>query len=187
MKQKHTDSRKAISILIGAVIALGSFTHVSQASSSLGSNSPFYPPGYNPNPKKPVAPPVQNRGPFARQLEFRGVAELDGAYRISIFNKADQKGYWIKVGEKKEGIHVTTFDLGSMTVTLNQNGRSERLSMMESTDSPLPVVASAPAPANIPSKPSTGNKNQPVFKPNTNSQKKTSSTVPRRRVILPKK
>ena len=157
------------------------------AEDRLESNSPFYPPGYDPNPKQTVAPsPVESKGPLARQLEFRGVAELNGVYQISIYNKAEQKSYWVKVGEKKEGIHVTAFDIDSMAVTLNQSGRSERISIMESTDRPMPVVVSAPPalPKNNISngnlKPAFGNLNR-----NVNDGKK--KTVPRRRVILPKR
>jgi len=157
------------------------------ASSTLESKSPFLPPDHNK--KTVVAPkPVQQNGPISREIEFRGVVELNGNYQFSLFNKTDQKGYWIKQGDSKEGISVSSFDLSSMSVTISQNGRSERLTLMESTDSPLPVAVSAP-----PTKqPTVKNNKQPQLPPglqnaaNTNNRS-TKRTIPRRRVILPKK
>jgi hypothetical protein len=153
------------------------------AASSLESKNPFLPPGHN-TPKVVAPPPVQTNGPIAREIEFRGVVEINGAYKLSLFNKSDQKSYWIKVGEKKEGIHVTAFDLDSMAVTLHQNGRSERLSLMEATDAPMPVVVSTQATPQT----ATPRINLPPGLQNaTNSNTNQRRVIPRRRVILPKK
>ncbi|MEN8662853.1 MAG: hypothetical protein ABF330_10235 [Lentimonas sp.] len=150
------------------------------ASSTLQDKSPFLPPGHN-KPKVAPPPPVKTNGPLSREIEFRGVVELEGTYRFSLFNKSDQKGYWIKQGSSKKGISVSNFDLENMSITIAQNGRSERLTLMESTDIPLPVVASAPP------KKSKTNQALPSGIQVTNSGKATKGTVPRRRVILPKK
>lgn len=148
---------------------------------SLEDKSPFLPPGHN-KPKVAAPPPVvASNGPLSREIEFRGVVQMDDAYQISLFNKSNQKGYWIKVGEQKEGVQVTAFDLDAMAVTLNKDGRSERLTLLESNDSPLPVAVSA-------QKPQTNqNTNRPGIQNTTNNSSNTKRTIPRRRVILPRK
>lgn len=175
MKRSQTVLRSSILLPLMLCASLS-------ASSTLENKNPFLPPGHN----KPVVqapPPVQTNGPLSRELELRGVVEIDGVYKLSMFNKNEQKGYWIKVGEKKEGIYITAFDLDNMAVTVNQNGRSERLSLMESTDAPMPVVMSttptpqAANPAKLP----------PGLENATNTNNTPRRVIPRRRVILPKK
>ncbi|MEM1221195.1 MAG: hypothetical protein AAGH40_00410 [Verrucomicrobiota bacterium] len=151
-------------------------------SSDLNENSPFLPPGYGEEtenaPQKPV--PVTN-GPISREIEFRGLIQLGGVYKFSLFSKNEQKGYWIRQNQTVEGISVQSFDLDSMTVVVGKNGRAERLTISSATDSPLPVsVAKAPQ-SNQPAQrnATTANNNQ-----NTPTRKQV---VPRRRVILPKK
>ncbi|HAV11962.1 MAG TPA: hypothetical protein DCX06_00490 [Opitutae bacterium] len=159
------------------------------ANSALEDNSPFLPPDHN---KKPVvAPkPVQSSGPISREIEFRGVVQMNNAYQVSVFDKTNLKGYWIPVGQEKEGIKVSAFDPKSMGVTINKNGRSEKLSMMESTDSPLPVAISAPPPN---PNASANNAAQPQLPAGLQNATRTNNTntnkriIPRRRVILPKK
>ncbi len=154
---------------------------------TLESKSPFLPPGHNaPRPEAPK--PVQVNGPISREIEFRGVVQMNGVYQFSVFNKSEQKGYWIRENESKDGIGIRSFDADSMSITVNQNGRSERLSLMESTDSPLPVAISTPPATN------SGQANKPVLPPglenltnNSGNSSRPSRVVPRRRVILPRK
>ena len=153
------------------------------ADSKLESNSPFLPPGYNT--KKPEAPkPVpQSNGPLSRELEFRGIVQLNGIYEFSLFNKKENRGYWIQENGAEGGISVSNFNLDAMSITVTLNGRAEQLTLMTATDSPLPVATSTVA------KP-TKRPNQPNI-PGLNTTKKTSTSksrvIPRRRVILPKK
>ena len=163
-----------------AFTAFTALTTLTAASSKLESNSPFLPAGYNT--PKPVKPPPVVNGPLSRELEFRGIVQMNGIYQFSLFNKKLNRGYWIAENGAESGISVRNFDLSGMRITVSQNGRSEQLTLMTATDSPLPVAISMPTkPAALPP-----GLNIPGLK--TNSPKPSASRViPRRRVILPKK
>ena len=176
--QKHAAISSKIPLVVLACLTLG--ISLAAASSKLESNSPFLPAGYN-TPKPPKPPPVVN-GPLSRELEFRGIVQMNGIYEFSLFNKKLNRGYWIAENGSESGISVRNFDLSGMRITVTQNGRSEQLTLMTATDSPLPVAISMPTkPAALPP-----GLNIPGLK--TNSPKPSASRViPRRRVILPNK
>lgn len=154
------------------------------AESSLSEKSPFLPPGHGVKPPEPVKPTVQPEGPITRELEFRGLVEIGGVYQFSIFNKKDQKGYWLKEDKASEsGIVVRDYDEDSSSIIVNMNGRSERLTLMAATENPMPVAQATattvnPATPNLP----PGLNIQQQSNDNTNRR-----TIPRRRVVLPKK
>lgn len=154
---------------------------------TLESKNPFLPPGYGKEaPVQKVEPVVQN-GPISREVEFRGIVQLDGVYQFSVFNKSSQKGYWLRENESEDGISIRSFDAESMSITLQMNGRSERLTLMSESDAPLPVSTSVSITqpnntnANIPTPPNLGITN------NSNNSEDRRRVIPRRRVILPKK
>lgn len=172
--------------LIGLTFALLTSVSVLSAETLVSSN-PFLPPGYG---EKKVAPKpvVPSNGPISREIEFRGLVKMNGQYQFSLFNKRDQKSYWLKENEASaQGISVRGYDSSSRSLTVNMNGRSERLSLMTANSTPLPVVSSVSQP-----KITNGKANQPTLPPalqnisqgNNNSSRRV---VPRRRVILPKK
>ena len=148
--------------------------------SQLSEKSPFLPPGHGVKVKPVEQPTVQPQGPISREIEFRGLIQIGGTYQFSIFNKREQKGYWLKENVAQEGISVRGYDANSSTVIVNMNGRSERLTLMAATDNPLPVAkAQTPPPSNV---------NQPTLPPqitNQNKQGNARRVIPRRRVILP--
>ncbi len=167
-------------LVISACACLNS---LSVASSKLESNSPFLPPGYSrlkPTPQKPVQ---QSNSPLARDLEFRGVVQLKGAYQISLFKKSENRGYWIAENSSENGISVSNFDAASMSITVTADGRSEQVSLMAASANPLPVVATSPS-ATSASPPLPPNIQAPN---NTRKSQPTRRTIPRRRVILPPK
>ncbi len=176
--QKHAAISSKIPLVVLACLTLG--ISLAAASSKLESNSPFLPAGYNT--PKPVKPPPVVNGPLSRELEFRGIVQMNGIYEFSLFNKKLNRGYWIAENGSESGISVRNFDLSGMRITVTQNGRSEQLTLMTATDSPLPVAISMPTkPAALPP-----GLNIPGLK--TNSPKPSASRViPRRRVILPNK
>jgi hypothetical protein len=157
---------------------------VSAATSKLESNSPFLPPGYNTKKPQPPKPVRKTNGPLIRELEFRGIVQMNGIYEFSLFHKSENRGYWIPENGSENGISVRNFDLDGMSITVTLNGRTEQLTLMTPTDSPLPVATSPAA------KPNKATSRQPNI-PGLNATKKPSSTanrvIPRRRVILPKK
>ena len=155
---------------------------------SLENSNPFLPPGFGEKKEVPK-PVVQSNGPISREIEFRGLVKMKGQYQFSLFNKRDQKSYWLKENEAAaQGISGRHYDSGSQSLTVSMSGRTERITLIAANSSPLPVVASVSPPINT-----IGNDKQPglppplqnVTKPNTNNGSK--KTVPRRRVILPKK
>lgn len=166
-----------------ALLASGSVL----SAETLVSNNPFLPPGYGAKKEAPK-PVVQSNGPISREIEFRGLVKMNGQYQFSLFNKRDQKSYWLKENEAAaQGISVRGYDSNSRSLTVNMNGRSERLSLMIANSTPLPVVSSVNQP-----KITNGKATQPLLPPGLqkNSQgnnTKSSRIVPRRRVILPKK
>ena len=155
---------------------------------TLESSNPFLPPGYSEKKEAPK-PVVQSNGPISREIEFRGLAEMDGQYQFSLFNKRDQKSYWLKENEAAaQGISVRNYDSVSRSLTVIMSGRTERLTLMTASSSPIPVVTSVSQPVTT-----NGNAKQPalptilqnITKANNNNS--TRKAVPRRRVILPKK
>ena len=168
------------SVLIALVSLPISAALVANAS-SLETDSPFLPSGYSNKKPAPVRPTPATNGPLAKQLEFRGVVQMNDTYEFSLFNKKENRGYWIPENGNVSGVSVRNFKLDSMTITVSLNGRTELLTLMSATDSPLPVVAST---VTKPAQPPI----IPELNTNTAQKKNTSSRViPRRRVILPKK
>lgn len=150
---------------------------------SLAEKSPFLPPGHNAEPEEKPKPVVQTQGPISREIEFRGFVKMNGVMQFSLTNKKLQKSYWLKEGEAEAGLTVSSFDSNSASIVVLMNGRSERLTMLSASDSPLPVTQSK-AP-NI-----TNNRPQalpPQLRNQTNDNSNRRKVVPRRRVILPKK
>ena len=164
---------------------LGSLSTLS--AETLESSNPFLPSGYGEKKEEAPRPVVQTNGPISREMEFRGLVKIDGQYQFSLFNKSEQTSYWLKENKAAaQGITVRGYDADSRTITVNMNGRSERLTLMAASSAPLPVQASVTGPSNA-------NASQPVLPPglqnvtNGNNNSDNRRVVPRRRVILPKK
>ncbi|MDQ8193378.1 hypothetical protein QEH59_03010 [Coraliomargarita sp. SDUM461004] len=181
---RRSTPAKALRLL--ALALASSFSHITTAE-TLESSNPFLPPGYGEKQTEPPKPVVQTNGPISREIEFRGVVKFNNNYQFSVFNKTEQKGYWIKENQAEGGISVRSYDADSRTITVNMNGRSERLTLMSVSDAPLPVVSSTTQPkqsantATLP--PGLENANNT----NTNTSDNRRRVIPRRRVILPKK
>ena len=178
--QKHAATASKASLIALANLTL--VASLAAASSKLESNSPFLPPGHNTMKVSPPTPPVVN-GPLSRELEFRGIVQMNGIYQFSLFNKKLNRGYWIAENGAESGISVRNFDLDAMRISVTLNGRTEQLTLMTATDSPLPVAISTTA---KPTK-QARQPNIPGLTPSTTKKKSASRVIPRRRVILPKK
>ena len=166
--QKHAATASKVSLIALACLTL--VASPSAANSKLESNNPFLPFGHTPPPPPPPPPP-------SRELEFRGIVQMNGVYEFSLFNKKLNRGYWIAENGTESGISVRNFDLSGMRITVTQNGRSEQLTLMTATDSPLPVAVSK-------------THSDPIIirTPIPMSETKSSGNrfPPRRRVIMPK-
>ena len=177
---KRTSHRGLTLLLLAGVSML--------SAESLESSNPFLPADYGEKVEAPK-PVVQSNGPISREIEFRGLVKMNGQYQFSLFNKREQKSYWLKENEAAaQGISVRNYDSGSRSLTVSMSGRTERITLIAANSTPLPVVASVSPLINT-----NGNANKPglppvlqnITKPNTNNDVKR--VVPRRRVILPKK
>jgi hypothetical protein len=178
-RRQHGRARRRAALLALAVPAL--LLSGATAAESLSSKSPFLPPGYNQQgpaePAQPQAPP----GVIAREIEFRGVVKFGPEYQFSLFDKRDQKSYWIRMNETRGGITVRSYDPSELTVAVSKSGRTERIGLLEATENPLPVPAAQAAPAA-----SQQISGAPAPEPRTTIQSK-APRVPRRRVILPQR
>lgn len=150
--------------------------------STLQEKNPFLPPGYGEKKVEAPKPVVQTNGPLARELEFRGIMQLDGKRQFSVFNKSENKAYWLYENQLEAGMKVSGYDRDARSITVVKNGRTEELSLMSATEAPIPVAASV----TMPTKNNGKQPNIPGIKPN-NTQNANKNVVPRRRVILPKK
>jgi hypothetical protein len=168
-----------------SILTLSLAATATLSAETLETANPFLPPGYGE--KKPEAPTpvVQKNGPISREIEFRGVLKINGKYQFSVFNKSEKKSYWISENQAESGISIRGYEADSHTLTVNMNGRSEQLTLISASDSPLPVISSVNQ-ANKPS--NASNTNLPPNLENlTNNNNDRRRVVPRRRVILPKK
>ena len=153
------------------------------SANTLQENNPFLPPGFNDKKPEPPKPVVVDNGPLARELEFRGITQFDGIKQYSVFNRSEQKAYWLREDEMKGGMKVSGYDAKKRSITVVKNGRTENITLMSASSRPVPVATSVTMP--------NSNKNpklpQITSLPNNVQKDTTSKTVPRRRVILPKK
>lgn len=146
----------------------------------LSENSPFLPPGHGKEETKKPEPKIQPQGPISREIEFRGIVRIGGVYQFSIYNKKEQKGYWLKENDREDGIAVNNYDADASTVVVLMNGRSERLTLMVASDKPMDVKHDEPSAKKK-------NRRPPQLRDQSNNKSKKRRNVPRRRVILPKK
>ena len=122
--QKHAATPSKVSLIALACLTL--VASLSATNSKLESNNPFLPVGHI---IPPPLPPVVN-GPLSRELEFRGIVQMNGVYEFSLFNKKLNRGYWIAENSAESGISVRNFDLADMRITVTKNGRSEQLTLL---------------------------------------------------------
>ena len=149
---------------------------------TLQSNSPFLPPNYGknqaPSPTVNKAPP----GQIARTLELRGIMRMKGAYSLNFFDKNGNKSFWVKEETTHiDGYRIGPYNADNKSVQVTKGRSTEWVSLVSTSHKPQAVNASVnvakPLPATKP----------PALTQPTQNQKKTTRSVPRRRVILPNK
>ena len=138
--------------------------------SVIAANNPFLKPGSN-APRPPViqrpAPPPPKPIPRNPNIEFRGYYEFEGVWRVALFDKVKNQGFWLVEGELFEGIEVESFNPDKEVIKL-KGGLSLSLKDSDKTVLPVPsgqVKLSKPP---IPGKPAS-------------QVKKTNIPPPRRR------
>ena len=147
---------------------------------TLENKNPFLPKDYGKKNNSTLTPKPLPPGTITKLVEFRGFLTLGNITQVSLYNKRENKGYWISLSQSEGGISVSNFDKRSKSVTISMNGRTERLTLMSATSTPLPVVSSYNQPANQ-------TKSSPTRENVSQKQTTTRNVIPRRRVVLPQK
>ena len=141
-------------------------------------SNPFLRPGAN----KPKAPTVQKPAslppkpiPVNPNIEFRGYYEFKGEWKIALFDKAKNQGFWLSKGETVADFDAVVESFNPETEVLKLNG-GMTLSLKDSDKTTLPVPSGQPVKPPAPAKPiSPAGKVAPPIKP------KPSIPLPRRR------
>lgn len=180
IKQKNTRFRYKLirSILLFSVLCL--YFEQEIVAGTLVNKNPFLPTDYEKNKITVGRQEPQPSGTISKLVEFRGFITLGKVTQFSLYNKRENKSYWISENQSEGGISISDYDERSKAVTVRMNGRTERLTLMSVTNTPLPVVASYNQPAA-----------QQVILPSAQNNKSVQQednrrVIPRRRVILPK-
>ncbi|WOO43682.1 hypothetical protein [Rubellicoccus peritrichatus] len=155
--------------------------------SNLITNSPFLPPGWGKKePVKEEPPPVVAKGPLSRELEFRGIFEMNGVTKFSVFDKAEQKGHWVPLNGGDSKYTIVRYNEPKKSIMVKSAGRLEEIFLLAADDKPMPVVGAAATNAANRATP-RGNPNIPPPPNATVNQRNTTNrsgtTVPRRRII----
>jgi len=179
-KQENTRTKKKMMRFILLFSALCLFFQKEIIAGSLVNKNPFLPTDYKNENNSDTQPPPQPDGAISKLVEFRGLMTFGNVTQFSLYNKRENKRYWVSENQSEGGISIGRYDERSKAITVSMNGRTERLTLMSTTNTPLPVVASYNQPAAQKVMPSTQN--------NKSGQKEVvRNVIPRRRsVILPK-
>lgn len=156
------------------LVVLWAIPVVSIHGADLVENSPFIPDSFNARnrAKKPVS---KQPASSALDIEFRGVYSLDGQYHFSIFNKKENKGEWVSLGEVGSTYQVTSFDEDSNSIQMSIDGKTEEITLRSPDNKPIPVQTTRTAPARS---------RQELAAANRAARAKKKPVV-RRRVIVP--
>jgi hypothetical protein len=146
------------------------------SNSLLCQSNPFLRPGAN----KPKAPTVQKPAslppkpiPVNPNIEFRGYYEFQGEWKIALFDKAKNQGFWLSKGETVADFESVVESFNPETEVLKLRGGMS-LSLKDSDKTTLPVPSGQPVKPSAPAKPALkATKVAPPIKP--------SIPLPRRR------
>jgi hypothetical protein len=115
--------------------------------------NPFLRPGAN-QPKAPVvqrpAPPPPKPIPRNPNIEFRGYYEFQGEWRIALFDKAKNQGFWLSQGDKVADLDAEVESFNPETEILKLRG-GMTLSLKDSDKKVLPVPSGQVKPMKPPS------------------------------------
>jgi hypothetical protein len=113
------------------------------AAPSIITKSPFLPPDFNPPGGAGAAGATAPAS--ASQYEFRGVYQMEGVYYFNLFNTRDRKGTWITdQSGAGDGPRIIRYDLQEDTLIVDVGGERVSLSMVETSNKPMPVANTRP-------------------------------------------
>ena len=148
---------------------------------SLLNRSPFLPDGYvDPKDRKPEEVKTPER---PSNWELRGWTTLGDITKVSMFNKAEKKSYWINVNDPNAEVRIVELDKISKEVNLSINGKTETIALAKSTFS---EATSRPQPAPRPAPPKP-NESQQAQETQQQAGETKRRVIPRRRVVVPRR
>lgn len=162
---------------------------------TLVDKSPFIPPGFQP-PEERRQAPVRPTPPPSRNLEFRGVYELDGILHINIHDRGENKGEWVTLNDASAGFLVTDFSLETDSITIEIDGESSELSLASTQRAPAaprptasPAVQRPPRPDQLTTRQRVITPPQPSAQARRSADNEESPQVrrPVRRVVVPRR
>ena len=120
-------------------------------------NNPFLRPGSN-SAKPPViqrpAPPPPKPIPRNPNIEFRGYYEFQGEWKLALFDKSKNQGFWLSQGEKFADFDAEVESFNPETEVLKLKG-GMTLSLKDSDKTILPVPSGQPVKPSAPAKPAS--------------------------------
>ncbi|MEM9025916.1 MAG: hypothetical protein AAGB06_03170 [Verrucomicrobiota bacterium] len=146
---------------------------------SLLSRSPFLPAGYNDG--REDNKPEEKKREQPQNWTLRGWTSFGDVTRVSLYDKSENKGYWIGLNDPKAPVRILNLDKDSRKVIVSIDGRSTTIELEKSTfastsEAPAARPAARPKPA------------EPNANANQGDNRETQRRIiPRRRVIVPRR
>lgn len=178
------------SVLISMPTLLSAQTPTNEAkptvtrTSNLITSNPFAPKQNNAI-KRPVVTTSKNKqGTLEKYLQFKSIAIIDGKQYFSVFNRRQNKSYWIPEGESVESISVSNYNPTTNTVSISDGVNRETFSIISADEKPLNVVSAVP---NNPGTKDIKTAQPALPKATTTNTSTAKKPIPRRRVVSTKK
>lgn len=91
--------------------------------------------------------PERSEEDYLDRLEWRGILVLPGETQFSFHDQPGEKGFWIRLGQVRNGIEVVHYDARENQVTVRRGAATRTLSLSDSSVKALEgEVAAAPPP-----------------------------------------
>lgn len=175
MSAKIKIALTSIAVTCGAVVSGSDLDN-------LLSRSPFLPAGYSDRSEQNK--PEEKKREQPQNWTLRGWTSFGDVTRVSLYDKSENKGYWIGLNDPTAPVRVLNLDKDLRRVLVSIDGRSTTLELEKST---FATTSEAPAarPAARPAPPRPANPNANA---NQGDNRETQRRViPRRRVIVPRR
>jgi hypothetical protein len=120
------------------VMGLAVISRPGWAGSNLLDNSPFLPPNA-------LAGAAQEAAP----LELRSIFKAGSDYQFSLYEMGKRQSIWVGLNEPDHDFLVKAFDSANDTITVEQHGRTYKLTLKEARIALLNTVAAMPPPGGV--------------------------------------
>lgn len=167
-------------LIVAGIFLLVGIQYLS--ANDLVQHSPFLPPGWGVKKEAPPAPPPMVAPPVvANQLEFKGVLDLGGVTRFSVFDKRTGKSQWLELNQMHGDMQVVRYDERKNSIMVRSGGRTEEIAMKKADGKSMPIAGAVAPSVTRP----TAGQYTPQMQPGNANQRRPGPVVPRRRIIRP--